>query len=369
MFVKLGIQGSEKTVGELKAVDKGLGDIQGTSLEAKAAILALFYETGKYVVQAGEAGEALQNFTARTGIQAKVVQELEWATMKATGKNVDLKSSLEQVQGALANIAKTGNIGALKDLGAIISTINSGIKNGIIKDKMVDLKEMQTWMYDMPLMVKRMQQFSDLTKSNPAMRYQYMKDLPFGNDMMTGFEKGAYEPSKMSSAAGHGMTDSEIANTSKEAVAWATMMKSFEEMVDKIVGNKDALKSIENLTSDIVKLMDAFNRADKKLHLIHAITGFVDQTLGGDITSGAYSNETLSQGPAGKALSFIKNGFSDPSGDSYAWHPPEMTSTAPHNTVNITMPVTITDGKDAYKTGQDLGRGVTNILEPMGHVK
>ena len=49
MFVNLGIKGSEKTVDAVNSVDKGISNIRSTSLEAKAAIVAMFYAIGRVV--------------------------------------------------------------------------------------------------------------------------------------------------------------------------------------------------------------------------------------------------------------------------------------------------------------------------------
>src|ERR1700744_4238817 len=98
LFLNLGIKGSEKTVGALTDVKKGLGELGSMSLEAKAGIVAAMYALEQLFATSGKAGTDLTNFNAITGESVKTLQQYQYAARQVGVSNQEVEGSFKTLQ-------------------------------------------------------------------------------------------------------------------------------------------------------------------------------------------------------------------------------------------------------------------------------
>ena len=93
-FINLGIKGADKTLGELTNTQKGMEGLGASSLEAKAAVVALFYAMKQLVGLSANTGFSLHSFEAFTGIDHKVLERYQYAARKVGDTNESVTSSV-----------------------------------------------------------------------------------------------------------------------------------------------------------------------------------------------------------------------------------------------------------------------------------
>lgn len=104
LFVDLGIKGTEKTIGALSSVKKGLAETESNALAVKAGILGALYGFERMMALSGQTGTSLTNFTASTGLSAKQLQQYQYAARQAGVSNEELTGSFKAVQQSMSNI-------------------------------------------------------------------------------------------------------------------------------------------------------------------------------------------------------------------------------------------------------------------------
>lgn len=184
LYVNLGVKGSEKTVGALGDVKKGMGDIKSISLEAKAAILATVYGLEQMTSSSLQLGNSLQNTSTLIGVSEQVLYRYGTAARAVGG-------TLEDVQGSFEKIF---------DLGAKIATGQSRPKgleyiNSILgpMGKAITQQEMEQ---DQEAVMQKLQTFA-LRKDVPLNRkYEALLSM-VSKSTATDLEKGAFETKRL----------------------------------------------------------------------------------------------------------------------------------------------------------------------------
>jgi len=101
LYINLGVKGAEVATKSLESVDSGMTKVKDTSLEAKAAILAVVYGVEQIVSSAGAFGAHMNLFGEMTSINGKKItnEVLKWG---AALEQLGLSS--EQAQGAFLSV-------------------------------------------------------------------------------------------------------------------------------------------------------------------------------------------------------------------------------------------------------------------------
>lgn len=108
LFVNLGVKGSEKTVGALVGVGKGMGDLKSMSLETKAAIAGVFYGLEKLMAHSVALGTSLTQNSALLDVSAKTLQKWQYAGVQAGDTAEGVVSSIKGINSAMAELYTGG---------------------------------------------------------------------------------------------------------------------------------------------------------------------------------------------------------------------------------------------------------------------
>lgn len=104
LFVKIGVKGAGDTGKALGGVKNALKSIADTSLEAKAALLAVVYGMEQLMTQSARRGMDLQKFADLTGLSTERLQRWQYAARQSGVDGEDMAASIKGVQGAMADM-------------------------------------------------------------------------------------------------------------------------------------------------------------------------------------------------------------------------------------------------------------------------
>lgn len=239
LFVNLGIKGSEKTVGALSGVTKGLGEAKSMSIEAKAAILGAVYAFERMMANSSKAGTDLTNFAALTGLAAKDLQQWQWAAMQAGDSTEDFTSSLKGVQQSVNNMLLN------KSAPEYIGLIAKNVKN-------FDPTKLRDTFY---LMTK----LQEAAQNMPAdLGTTMLRSFGLGDPTIAAMRRNAFTPDQFAKAPIYG--DKEVASLDKANIAWTNLGNK----VEMAFGHFNAKHGVQ-----IVNELSAI--ADSAIHLAESL--------------------------------------------------------------------------------------------------
>lgn len=108
MVVNIFVKGGDKAEKSLKDVGKGVDGIAASSLEAKAAVVALFYSLEQMLAVSGARGNQLTNMAAITGMSVEGIQDVESAFRKLGVTSEEVDSNIKGFQNTLTAIRMGG---------------------------------------------------------------------------------------------------------------------------------------------------------------------------------------------------------------------------------------------------------------------
>lgn len=103
LFIQIGVKGGEKVTSALGSVKTGLGNIVSSSLEAKAAMVALFYGIERAFSASGTLGAELKNFNQLTGVSTTFAQQFGIVFKQSNFDAKEALSTITGIQNAMAN--------------------------------------------------------------------------------------------------------------------------------------------------------------------------------------------------------------------------------------------------------------------------
>jgi len=104
LFVNIGVAGAS-TVGKgLEHVKKGMNDIVSSSLQAKAAMLAVITGLERLTGMASQTGMDLYKFGATTGLSTQELQKWQYAAMKFDVSGKEMEGTITGVQSAMSDM-------------------------------------------------------------------------------------------------------------------------------------------------------------------------------------------------------------------------------------------------------------------------
>ena len=231
LFVNLGIKGSDKAVGALSDVKKGLGEVSSMSIEAKAGILAALYGLERLTAQSGATGTGLTNFAAMTGLSMKQLQQWQYAARQAGESSEDFTGSLKGVQNTVSNMLL--GKGAPEGLGLV---------SRAVKD--FDPTRLRDTFY---VMTKLQEAAQKLPKD---LGTQALKSFGLSEGAIAAMRRNAFTPEQLSKAPTY--NDGEIRQLDKANIAWSNLGNK----VEMLIGHLNAAHGGQ-LVNDITKIADA----------------------------------------------------------------------------------------------------------------
>ncbi len=255
MFVNLGVNGSEKTVGALQATSKGMTGLKSMSLEAKAAIVATFYMIGKLVSETGRIGTGFLNFKALTGVSTKQLQQYQYALRQVGGSNEEMAQTFQTLQTAMMNMM------AGKGAPATLAMMMTTLRNNKVK---IDPTESFLYKDNPALLMQRLQQYANIEK-NAAVRTMVLKGMGLSDTMAAALSRNAFRPEVMSRAPV--ISDSMFKSVARANAAWIELGQHIQNAFMRFNAAHG-----QQLVRDMTKLVDS------SIRLIEALTKFSDKT-------------------------------------------------------------------------------------------
>jgi hypothetical protein len=252
LFVNLGIKGSEKTVGALSNVRKGLGEVSSMSLEAKAGILAAIYGFERLMSASAAVGTGLTNFNALTGLSAKELQQWQYAARQAGESSDEFTGSLKAVQNSMTNMLL--GKGAPEGL-ALVAKATKDFDPSRVRDTFYVMQQLQKAAQLLP---------KDLGN-------QALKSFGISEATIAAMRRNAFRPEMFAKAPTY--SDRETAQLDKANIAWSNLGNKIEMAIGHFNARHGTqlVNDLSKITDQVLKLVEAFQRLAEKLKLFQWI--------------------------------------------------------------------------------------------------
>jgi hypothetical protein len=360
LFVKLGIKGDASAKKSLTSVEGGLKNISTASLEAKAAMLAIFYGIEKLVSKSGQLGGSLKNFGLTRGLNPETLQRWTYASKLAGAGAGEMESSVSALQQKLVDLQMKGTpIEGLKWLEPFLEKNKRNINDvwGILGD---------------------LQELSQAFKDQPQLLKSILDSFGLSEGVQAGMFRNIFNENTFKKAPIY--SKGEIDQLDRARQIWVNI----GEKIDKAFGRftakhgQEMSRWIDNLIPKVILLTDSFIKLAEALKIFEHIGksfegwGRIFEMLNTDVKG-------ISKGGFGYVKDEIKKGSKDfLSVLKYIYNSPETMSefqkfnksigintpkSFSENQQNITINQTFNNIDSPVKAGQASGRGVKEALK------
>jgi hypothetical protein len=260
LFVNLGIKGSDKTIGALSDVKKGLGEAKSLSLEMKAGIVGAMYAIERLFAASGATGTGLTNFNALTGISTKSLQQWQFAARQAGVANDEFTGSLKAVQSSITNMLL--GKGAPEGLAMVANKVGFDPKRA--RDTLYVLGQLQKFAQQVPADV-----------GNVA-----LGSFGLSEGVIAAMRRNAFTSDMLKRAPTY--SDKEIGSLDRANVAWSNLGQKIEMAIGRFNAKHGGqlVHDISLMTDSVIKLVEALEKLSEKFKVLetvsHAIEGIAN---------------------------------------------------------------------------------------------
>lgn len=257
LFVNLGIQGSDKTIGAISGVKKGLGETASVALETKAAIVAVFYAVERLIGASGKVGTNLTNFGVLTGISTKSLQQYQYAAQQAGIANEEVTSSFKGLQSAMTAVIRgEGAPAGLKILSLALAKMGEGIDFSRIRDT-----------------VYMMEKLAKVSQGGMGadMKRWAIGTLGLTEGVIAAMEAGKFNPKMLASAPTY--SSAQIAALNQANVGWMNLGTHIERAFGAFNAKHGGaiVKDLTLVTDQVIKFVDSFQRLSESIQVLQRI--------------------------------------------------------------------------------------------------
>lgn len=360
LWVNLGVKGSEKAVKATEGVKSSLGGVASEGLAAKAAIIGVMYGLERLMSQSGKTGTSLTQFAAFTGLSAETLQRWQYAARQAGESSDELTGNIKSVQGAMTAML-TGH-GAPEGMAMLANKVG------------FDATKARDTFY----VLNKLQEYANATKGTPDLANRVMASFGLSDGTIAAMRRNAFQAKTLSAAPIY--SDKETNQLNKVDVAWSNLGQKIEMAMGHLTAKHGMglVKDISTLTSEVLKMADAFTILVEKLQVLQLIgeafkgwglifKGVTDvvNTVGKD--KGGVLHGILNQGKSSlTGLGQAGKGAFMSLQDSIA--APSVKSTGGNKTNNTNINQNLHfqhDGKDHKRTGDSTKKAVQDALRQM----
>jgi hypothetical protein len=288
LFLDIGIQGAEKTMGSLTGVQKGLKETASMSLEAKAALVGVFYALERVFAQSGQRGTDLTNFNTLLGGGTQTIQRYMYAAQQVGVANKSVESSFKSLS---ATMTKTlMGEGAPKGL-AQVARLTGGFSR----------EDVDRFARQPELLLQRLSEYAKREKSIP-LRNEVLKSFGLGDDMIAAVSKDAFNPQALAKAPTY--NENEVASLNKSNIAWSNLGTTMEMAFGRFnaAHGGQLVQDLTKITGKVITLAEAFTKLAETGHLFEWIGKMVDgwSTLIGGLTTAVNDLKKITDAPPDK---------------------------------------------------------------------
>lgn len=266
LFVDLGIKGSEKTLGAITGVKKGLSETASVSLEAKAGIIAAIYAFERLFATSAHMGTGLTNLNAVLGTSTLTLQQYEYAGRQVGLANQEVDSSFKALQ---ATMTKTlMGEGAPKGL-ARVSLLTGGLT----------AKDMEHFAKEPQMLIQKLQEYAGKEK-NAGLRNEVLKSFNLSDGMIAGLTRGAFNPEALTKAPTY--SEHELGALDRANIAWGNLGNKIQLAVGHLNAQHGSqlVKDLTTLTDATIHLTQALITLGEKVKIFevigHGLTGMAN---------------------------------------------------------------------------------------------
>lgn len=259
LFLNLGVKGSEKTIGAIAGVKKGLSETASLSLEAKAGILGAMYALEQLFSTSGKAGTSLTNFNSLTGESVRTLQQYQYAGRQVGLSNDQVADSFKSLQSAMAKTAYLGE-GLPKGMNQVAIALKRNFSQLDIRDFAAHPEKL----------IQVLQEYAQKEK-NVGLRNEVLSSIPGANSIISGLTRNAFRPDVLNKAPTY--SDREVNQLDKANIAWSNLGNKIEMAVGHFNAKHglQLVTDISKITDQVVKLADAFVKLFEQLKVFQGI--------------------------------------------------------------------------------------------------
>lgn len=253
LFINLGVKGTDKTVGALTGVKKGLGEAKSMALETKVAIVAAIYALERLFSTSSQKGQSLENLSTLLGVSTKTLQQYEYAARQVGISNEAMDATFVGLQKSMTDVY-TGK--GLPEGLSQIQNLVGGFSQA----------DIEAYMKNPEKLLLKLQEYAQ-KEQNVGLRNRNLRSF-VSDDIIAGFNRNAFTPEKLKAAplysAGEtrqlAQNEAAIANIKKDIEMWAGHFNA--------KNGKELIENIGGIVKEVFKLVDAFGELAKKLELM-----------------------------------------------------------------------------------------------------
>lgn len=281
LFIGLGIKGTEKTVGALSNVKKGLEETKSMSLEAKAALVGAAYALEQLFAKSGATGTGLTNFNALTGLSTQQLQQWQFAARQAGVAGEELTGSVKSVQGAMSNLLL--GKGSPEGLALVANKVGFDVKKA--RDTFYVLQQLQKFAQSAPADV-----------GNVA-----LKSFGLSEGVIAAMRQGVFKPEMLSKAPVYNET--QIKALDRANIGWMNLGNSIQMAIGRLnaAHGLTIVSGIQRVTTALIQLGEVFLKIAEKLKLFDLAQKAVGM-LSAVISKAARALAELMQSDIGKEM-------------------------------------------------------------------
>ncbi len=256
LFINLGIKGSEKTIGALTSVSKGMGEAKNMSLEAKAGIIGAMYALERMFAASGAAGTGLTNFNAILGVSAQTLQKYQYAARQMGVANGEVEGTFKSLQSVITKSLMGQAPTGLARLANVVGDISSA--------------DMLRFQQNPELLIQKLQQYAQKEK-NVGLRNEVLRSFGVGDSMIAAMARGGFNPGAINRAPTYG--DKEIAALDRANIAWANLGNKIEMAVGHFNAKHGGqlVRDISMITEKVVILVESFVKLAESVKVFQLI--------------------------------------------------------------------------------------------------
>lgn len=257
LFVDMGIEGSEKTLGAITGIRSGLQSTSNFAFETKAALLGAMYAVQQLFASSNRTGTELSNFNSLLGVSAQTLQRYQYAARQVGVSNQEMEGTFKNIQSTMTK-ALMGE-GVPKGL-ARVSMLTGGMTPEDLKRFTEKPQEL----------IQKLQEYA-LKETNAGLRNEVLKSFGISDGVAAAMARNAFRPDVLSRAPVY--SDNEIKSLDKANAAWGNLGNKIEMAIGKFNAKHgvDLVKNIDMIADKVLKLADSFMKLADKLKIFELI--------------------------------------------------------------------------------------------------
>jgi hypothetical protein len=258
LFVDLGVTGSEKSIGAIAGMRKGMDNLSSTSLEAKAAILGAMYALQRMFATSGQTGTQLNQFTQLVDTSADTLQRYQWAAQQVGVANQEVAGTFLSIQDAMNKIL-----------------LNEGAPRLIeqVRQLTEDFGEFNILDYQKTpeKLIQRLQAYVQ-RESNTGIAREAAKGFGINDAMFAAMRQNAFRPDVLKRAPVY--NDREIQSLHKADTAWKNLGTTIEMAFGRFNAKhgEQIVADIEKIVTSVKKLAESFVGFSEKIGLFEKLS-------------------------------------------------------------------------------------------------